>query len=387
MKSSKSKKTFLFFEGKMKPLERRSKKRLVVLMNFLLFPFDFIDFKKGKPFFQKSPFELQKEIRLAGFLFVFSMVLICCAPVPSPQKASPPPLVQKRSDYLYILDDNASCEIPDSAEVVHLPQMHELSSIFEFSLPENTMNFLEESATQSQFLLTKIMAKERFKVVFNEGSKDIITREDMDEYSIGFELTNQQGETRPLSYKHIPLIFDEGVQPHYNHLTLLQKFILLRGGAVRVSFGLNHIETIHRVMTFSEAAELHSQAKSLVKDQTEAEREIKTLIKNKEKAHPKEMSEELKKWSDLNRKFNKLALEDRDQILSREVRSFLDKTQKTLPAIIVYGAAHDFSDDFKNYNFYILPHVCTLPSDYLKSPFYAQFLRDMAFQIQTHFLQ
>ena len=56
----------------------------------------------------------------------------------------------------------------------------------------------------------------------------------------------------------------------------------------------------------------------------------------------------------------------RESLLFDSVRSSLTHQidHQTDPVIIAYGMAHDFSDEFSNYNFYTIPYSCSLPEDY-----------------------
>ena len=56
----------------------------------------------------------------------------------------------------------------------------------------------------------------------------------------------------------------------------------------------------------------------------------------------------------------------RESLLFDSVRSTLTHQidHQTDPVIVAYGMAHDFSDEFSNYNFYTIPYSCSLPEGY-----------------------
>ncbi len=58
----------------------------------------------------------------------------------------------------------------------------------------------------------------------------------------------------------------------------------------------------------------------------------------------------------------------REQLLLESVENVISQPDnKGRLVVINYGAAHNFSDDFKDYNFYTLPYVCTLPQSLVSS--------------------
>ena len=58
----------------------------------------------------------------------------------------------------------------------------------------------------------------------------------------------------------------------------------------------------------------------------------------------------------------------REGLLFESVESVINQPENNNRlAVINYGAAHNFSDDFKYYNFYTLPYACTISEPYLSS--------------------
>ena len=162
-------------------------------------------------------------------------------------------------------------------------------------------------------------------------------------------------------------------------------------GAAPISLSLDHIKVIHRTHNPSEAKML-SQILTRVWDSQNAlkleshdlYRRILDAEENGDKEELKKLRAEAKKISEkrllLEENSDQLILDERETILSREVHFFLENNPSR-KVFIIYGAAHDLSDEFRENSFYTLPHKCTMPPSFLKSPEYARHLTGWAHRI------
>ena len=113
-------------------------------------------------------------------------------------------------------------------------------------------------------------------------------------------------------------------------------------------------------------------------------RRISTAEENNDKEEliklQKEAKELSKRRMTLEERSDQLILDEREEILSREVHFFLENNPSR-QVFIIYGAAHDLSDEFSEDYFYTLPHRCTMPKSFLTSSSYALYLTSWADRI------
>lgn len=326
------------------------------------------------------------KTKLISFLFILSVIMLHCADynpyVPTSEKSLDQTIK-------HLLDENASCSIPKSAQVIHLPQIHKYPEQLRGDWPEQFVDFFHDIAAHSQFLISHIIRKNPSHVVFDEASRFIITKQNKD--AMMYTITNTNGIKRNLNLQDVADIFNHQLPASYNKLDRNQRNLLVELGAASVALSLDHINIIHRTHNTSEAELIVQIVTKMWDTEKELELEfhdlyerISTAQKTKDEQALKELQKEAKKlsekkWSLLSSK-TQLILDKREEILAREVNFFLENNPSK-KVFIIYGAAHDLSDEFSGNSFHTLPHACTMPESFLKNLAYARYLKSWADRI------
>ena len=321
------------------------------------------------------------------FLLLFSFFMFSCS-----RQFTPPSSQQSLNQTIEdLLDDKASCSIPQSAQIIHLPQVHKYPDPLRSDLPKKVLNFFHDIATHSQFLIAHIIKKDPSYIVFNEGDRFIVTQNTRD--NIMYTISNTDNEKIQLNFQKVADIFDHHLPVSYDSLNKEQKNILLELGAAPIALSLNHIQVIHRTHNPSEAKTLGRILTKMWDSQNALKLESHDLYErilnaeeNNDKEELKSLQEEAKKLSEkrimLEETSGQLIIDEREAILAREVDFFLENNPSR-KVFIIYGAAHDLSDEFSEHRFYTLPHKCTMPQSFLKSSEYARHLTSWAHRIFT----
>jgi len=345
--------------------------------------------KMKKPTVSLFPL-IWKKIQLFVSLLVFQAVMLCCSQKPPHTYTYTTHPAQQTLDQNIesLLDDRASCAIPKSAQIVHLPQVHKYPEPLRDGLPERVLNFFHDTASHSQFLITHIISENPSRIVFNEGSQRIITESNKDYLNTVF---NENGYKRSLSFQDVASVFNHRLPSSYNHLNREQKYLLLELGAASIAFSLDRIQAIHRTHNPSEAklmglilTKMWDTQDELTSEFHDLYERISTAEENKDREELIKLQRKAKELSErriaLEERSDQLILDKREEILSREVHFFLENNPSR-KVFIIYGAAHDLSDEFSKDHFYTLPHRCTMPKSFLKSSAYARYLTSWADRI------
>ena len=329
------------------------------------------------------------KIQLSLFLLAGSSLILSCARGPQP----PPPSSQTLDQSIeHLLDDNADCSLSETAQIIHLPQVHKHPEPLDSGLPLKTLNFLQNIATRSQFLIAHIISNHPSRIVFNEGSQFVITEKSKE--NITYFIRNETGRENNLSPQDIADTFNHRLPSSFKSLNKEQKNLLLKLGAAPIAFSLDQITTIHRTHSPSEARSLEQTIPKMWNKQKELKSEthdlyarILTAEENKDKKTLRNLYKEALELSEkrmaLDERSDQIIMDEREEILSREVHFFL-QNNPSKKVFIIYGAAHDLSDEFSEDSFYTLPHHCTMPKPFIKSAFYAGHLESWADRIRLN---
>ena len=326
-----------------------------------------------------------KKIQYFTFLLIFSAILLCCTQNPY----TPPDQQTLDQTIESLLDKNASCSIPQSAQIIHLPQVHKYPEPLRDDLPEEVLNFFHDIASHSQFLITHIISENPSHIVFNEGSRLVITENNKD--TLMYPIFNENGHERYLSFQDVAGIFNHRLPSSYDNLNRIQKNLLLELGAASIALSLDNIQVIHRTHNPSEAKLIGQILTKVWDNEDELALEFYDLYERMSTAEENNDKEELiklqkeatelsKRRMALEERSDQVILDKREEILAREVHFFLENNPSK-PVFIIYGAAHDLSDEFRENYFYTLPHRCTMPKSFLKSSAYARYLTSWAERI------
>ena len=312
------------------------------------------------------------KLKVLLILFLFCNVLLCCAPA------------QKKQ--LKIFENELSfvdCQIPKGVQVVHYPMIHRKNQmISEYSgiqTPKHIDRFFNSVAVYSQFHLTKFIKEYNGGYVFWEGAVQTLSKNDLKKGALILKM-NHEDDSFSVSHHEILSYFPEGTPDRFEDLTASQKYMFLQAGGGLLSFILGDVDKIHRVTSEEEYEVVTSQLTDVLKDYGALLEEIIVLEEQIEQA---ENAQDLKKtlenkyrdFDKISEKRDRVIFQDRELALQEEVEKILNTgDQKNSLVIIAYGAAHELSDNFENYNFYMLPHACTMPKDFLSDPNYALLL-------------
>ena len=256
---------------------------------------------------------------------------------------------------------NTDCSVPEDTQILHYPMLHQ--SIIEGS--ELFQKFqdkfkLEEAVAFSQWRLLQLIRQHPNVLVFEES---FWTESDM-------SLANEESYL-PGILKSI----DEA--QFYEELTSLDKQALRRGASV-LALHLGFIERLYPTTLFSSnsesIAEFQKYWERVEKDpihtlqriiDLESEKMTIAVQYRQEKSEDKrnQIRESYRmlfeEQSDLINLSDNMLFQLRENWLSESVRQTLNKKNNRQMVIIAYGSAHDLSDDFKDYNFYQIPYVCS----------------------------
>ena len=306
-------------------------------------------------------------------LLFFSSVLLNCAPV------------QKELVQVVEIEAGPSldCQIPESAQVVHYPMIHRknqmISQYSGFQHPKHIDQFFNSVAVYSQFHLTKFIKEYDDGKVFWEGAVQTFSTKDLKKGSLVLKMDSGDD---PFSISHHEILsyFPEGVPDQFEDLTTGQRYMLLQAGGGLISFIMGDIDQVHRVTSEERYETTMDHLTNVLQNYGTLLQEIIVLEEQMEQeGSAKDLKQTLEnKYKDFDKiaaQKDRVIFEDREMALQEEVERVLNTSgQEDLLVIIAYGAAHELSDNFEDYNFYMLPHDCTMPKDFLSDPNYALLL-------------
>ena len=296
--------------------------------------------------------------------------MLCCAP---PQ---PKPL-----EIFEIEPPFVDCQIPEGTQVVHYPMIHKknqmMSKYSGIQTPTHVDQFFNSVAVYSQFHLTKFIGEYSEGQVFWEGAVQTFSKNDLTNKALVLKLQNRDVS---LSHHEILSYFPEGVPHSFEDLTEDQKYMFLQVGGGLLSFILGDVDQIHRVTSEEKYKVVEAQLTDVLEDYGALLEEIVFLEKQLEQQEDIQDLEKIleNKYRDFDKiltKRDRVIFKDRELALQEEVEKTLKtKGQEDSLVIIAYGASHELSDNFENYNFYTLPYECTMPENFLSDPNYAVLL-------------
>ena len=337
---------------------------------------------------KKSHFIFLRWLSLVFAFAILSTIMLCCAPKTShpissqiPEN-SPSPAAQNAP----AAAPADPCQIPPSAKIIHYPMIHILdaAAFHAETFPLSDASLHEELAVYSQFQLARLIEKLPDTHIFQEGNlaswgpEQFANRDNMSYVII------EGGQRTLWSLSSIQKTFHSGLPASFQELNPAQKEVLFELGGVSTAFAIGSATAFYPVLSRDEDADIRSRIQSAYNERVKARNNANHLLDQLRespgsthlKAGNEQMKAELRKrvdnLSEINRKLNKVKFDEREAILKREVESLLSQSDKKV--LIAFGAAHDLSDDFKNYSFFVLPEECTMPASYLSHPYYAFYL-------------
>ena len=342
---------------------------------------------------KKSHFIFLRWLRLVFAFAILSTIMLCCAPKTSrpissqAPEDSPSPAAQNAPAPSSAPASAAApadpCQIPPSAKIIHYPMIHSLDedTYHDLTYPSSDERFLEEAVIHSQFQLARLIERLPDTHIFSEGAllswgPEHFAQRDRMSYVI-----IEGGQRVSWALPSIQKTFHRGLPERVQDLNTAQKKILFKLGGVPAAFAIGTTTAFYRVISPDENDKVQSRIQSLYNERAQARKSANHLLDQLRespgslylKAGNEQMKASLREKTDdlseINQKLNKWTFDEREAILKREVESLLSQSNKKV--LIAFGAAHDLSDDFKNYSFFALPEKCTMPAAYLSHPYYA----------------
>ena len=331
----------------------------------------------------KNIFLFLKYVRLLVIWGVFSMIMLCCAPaqkistkmkvLPKLKPPAPNAVSLGQNTQTLKTDLKTECQIPSSAQVIHYPMIHGVSSVFKESVPYSAENFFHESAAYSQFQLAQVISNVPHLAVFWEGASKMRTRE-------SFNTLKYVDSLKEIGQWFLK----DGSLKSFESLEKKEKEILVEIGGVLTAFLMGKVDIVYPSsssplgkMTQDKIVSLYKETRSLKAELLEYDSFVEYVQSGGESfflandSEKEEILEIIQQINEIEDEMDKLIYDDRELFLKREVQDVLTRMPPGQRAFIAYGAGHDLSDEFQDYNFYVLPEKCTMPQDFLHHPFYA----------------
>jgi len=302
------------------------------------------------------------------------------------------------------------CSIPEGTQILHYPMIHQTSidneSVQRFKAEFN----VEEAVAFSQWRLLQLIRQHPNALVFAESISteevanstgdlsmrvlrnvycqdesahpyDICSSYDGDEGFLEYFWKEMKREWYgsylrayyPSTYKDLENVQDA---QSYDEITSLNKKVLYYGASL-LAVALGLVERLYPVTLMSSLSEIFPDYwKSVEKDpklvldrMTELPTEMMDTAMQYRQEESEDRRQQIKEsfrvlfeeFVNLQNLVMGMVLEWREQLLFESVHQTLsERDHQDKMVIIAYGAGHDFSDDFKDYNFYALPYSCSL---------------------------
>ena len=287
---------------------------------------------------------------------------------------------------------NTDCSIPEGTQILHYPMIHRYPEDNQ-PLTKILLQDIEESVSLSQWRLLQLHHQYPNALVFSEQlwseqGANAINNHPYPHQLIAIDeihqnLTNSEVATPSskdfqdnLDERHFNLLNRIRNAKSFEELDPISKRVLYEAGGSLTALGLELIDRLYPTTLYSSSVEVFDEYwKSIDQDPTQVERTIHQLhqemmtvagtyhqAKSEKERNQVEESfhtlfTEKENWLDLQRE---LLFDWREQLLYESVVQVLNQDlNKDKMVIISYGAAHDFSDEFKDYHFYRLPAFCS----------------------------
>ena len=274
--------------------------------------------------------------------------------------------IEKGMDFNYNLFDNASPAISYSSfQLIQLLKDHPSALVFDESLwTKNTAKGLEVEAKIFEFIFKNLLPFAVLRNQFFDFQINTMSLKYTSSYQNLDETENQILSTYSGGIAALYLGIIDQIHPTTNIATIKKA---LEQYWVQHSFSPDAVyNKMNRNIT-----ELDNLSLEFKKANTEEEKKV---IKN-------QFYTTYKDFEYLNNLYHNFLIQWRESLLLDSVEPVLkEQTEhQNSPIIIAYGMLHDFSDEFSNYNFYTIPHACSIPS-----PFVLHNILTMAFASQRY---
>ena len=238
----------------------------------------------------------------------------------------------------------AGCEIPESARIVHIPQ---IIPFVTDGFNKNYIRFLDENIARNQFLIARILLNHRNNLYLEERLTFILDFEQK-----GF-IKGKDG------YIARSIIFNP--RTNYNDLSQTTKDFLSKWGGSFLLFYSGYINTLYPVTSLGDNKRIRQKASSL-------REELKNIRKDKKDHQGREDSSEYLSELEIKEKnilqeLNYYVKDAKELLLKNEVIQLMRNSNKKI--FFTYSHDYDFSDEFAGENFHKIPDACIIPEGFL----------------------
>ena len=289
------------------------------------------------------------------------------------------------------------CSIPEGTEVVHYPMIHPMNPQV-LHLSEESADRLETlfdskaAISYSSFNFLKLVEQYPSALVFSES---FWTQDMVETFYTAFKGRQEQEDNEFFDeFSYIKSV-DSYEDLHSDSLKLLSQLT-----GVQVSIITDVINEVYPATTMSSLEEVptsywekyDTDALSVSEKMTYLQKRALVLSDQFNKETNKVKKNKLKEMAyqtykevyDLMKLQFDYLMNYREKLLFKSVENVISQLDNSNRLVIInYGAAHNFSDDFRYYNFYTLPYSCTMSPSYLDSHQFTIILIGMYGQFST----
>ena len=294
-----------------------------------------------------------------------------------------PEEVQAFYNTLYSKD----CSVPEGTQILHYPTVHKAPANFP---PIFTAFELDKIVSLSQWQMLQLIRQHPNALVFSElfwTEESSLSAVDYFNRVVGHVYYNQQASVSESVNENNEDLFSEFMKVRrqvleelktaksFEELDETNKNILYYGGSI-VALSLGIIDRLYpTTLLSSEDEALNQYWMNINKDPEQVQQRVEEInAELMDIALRYKQEESVIKQNQLKESFRVLFEEKRylislnkDMVSTWRERLLFESVRKTLMensnqdkmVIITYGVAHDFSDDFKDYNFYKMPYSCS----------------------------
>ena len=274
-----------------------------------------------------------------------------------------------------------NCSIPEGTEVVHYPMIHPMSREIHHLSEENadqlvTLFDFEKAVSYSSFNFLKLVEKHPSALIFSEMAW---TQEMLNVIYQGIEEKRESNELFSDFPVHIKSVDSYEALNSEDSLEVLSQstgvFAAILANVVNKIYPSTMMSSIEEISAsywgkydigaLSVSEKMSYLAQRVLKLSGQFSKETDEVKKKKLKEMIYHIYREQHHLMKLQ--FDYL-FTYREGLLFESVENVINQPDNNNRlAVINYGAAHNFSDDFKYYNFYTLPYACTISESYLSS--------------------
>ena len=258
-------------------------------------------------------------------------------------------VIPKQSDENPVSEDDAiskpfqfppGCVIPEKARIIHIPQMHSVLNN-EYG-KDGYSYFLKENIARTQFLIARFILNNKDGLYIDESLNTPLDSNNISEFV-------DSTTDRMLTFN-----------PHesYENLTQITKDFLIEFGGGFLLFYKRYLDVLYPSISPKDSDRIYSK---IFSKQEELDNLIEAGQQNNQDGEY--ILEQLSELAKVYQEMGYHIMDEREVLLKDEVMKLMSNSEEKI--FFIYGAAHDFSDEFEGESFHKVPDVCVIPEDFL----------------------